>query len=229
MFDVPYEDMVRGARSGSSSGRMMSSGRGFSAASGYGQFTPPPPTVASSGQFTPPPPTVAGSGQFTPSPPTIEGQSVFAPPPFWQVHLRWQRHRMMSVYRRGGDSFYDDTLWEEKCTESLSKFGPDSLEGARTDMDEERLLGRSVQHMGHREMARNLQNNESETGCQSRGQQAYKWENELKRSPTFQEVFDKTHKKKGMDQYISDRTRDVVESYSQQMTEKYVGRSSSHC
>ncbi|MQM04199.1 hypothetical protein Taro_036993 [Colocasia esculenta] len=44
--------------------------------------------------------------------------------------------------------------------------------------------------------------------------------NELKRPPTFQEVFDKTHKKKGTDQYISDRAREVAESYSQQMTEK---------
>ncbi|MQL99408.1 hypothetical protein Taro_032133, partial [Colocasia esculenta] len=48
-------------------------------------------------------------------------------------------------------------------------------------------------------------------------------ENELKRLPTFQEVFDRTHKKKGTDQYISDRAREVAESYSQQMTEKYAG------
>ncbi|MQL87232.1 hypothetical protein Taro_019770 [Colocasia esculenta] len=46
-------------------------------------------------------------------------------------------------------------------------------------------------------------------------------EKELKRPPTFQEVFDKTHKKKGMDQYISDRAREVAESYTQQMIEKY--------
>ncbi|MQL95576.1 hypothetical protein Taro_028245 [Colocasia esculenta] len=46
-------------------------------------------------------------------------------------------------------------------------------------------------------------------------------EKEPKRPPTFQEVFDKTHKKKRTDQYISDRAREVAESYSQQMTEKY--------
>ncbi|MQM19151.1 hypothetical protein Taro_052151 [Colocasia esculenta] len=46
-------------------------------------------------------------------------------------------------------------------------------------------------------------------------------EKELKRPPTFHEVFDKTHKKKGTDQYINDRAREVAESYSQQMTEKY--------
>ncbi|MQL93458.1 hypothetical protein Taro_026103 [Colocasia esculenta] len=45
----------------------------------------------------------------------------------------------------------------------------------------------------------------------------------LKRPSTFQEVFDKTHKKKGTNQYISDRAREVAELYSQQMIEKYVG------
>ncbi|MQM21900.1 hypothetical protein Taro_054947 [Colocasia esculenta] len=81
-------------------------------------------------------------------------------------------------------------------------------------MDEERLLARSMQQMGRGEMARNLHNNESELGRQFRGQQAYKWvrllcdpsvqiENELKRPRTFQEVFDKSHKKKGTDQYIT--------------------------
>ncbi|MQM09464.1 hypothetical protein Taro_042337 [Colocasia esculenta] len=39
--------------------------------------------------------------------------------------------------------------------------------------------------------------------------------------PTFQEVFDKTHKKNGTNQCISDRAWEVVESNSQQMTETY--------
>ncbi|MQM16561.1 hypothetical protein Taro_049520 [Colocasia esculenta] len=100
-------------------------------------------------------------------------------------------------------------------------------------MDEERLLARFVQHLGRREMERNLHNNESESDCQSRCQQVYKWVcllcdpsvqlEKLKQPPTFQEGFDKTHKKKGMDQYISDRAREVAESYSQQMIEKYAG------
>ncbi|MQM09599.1 hypothetical protein Taro_042475 [Colocasia esculenta] len=65
-------------------------------------------------------------------------------------------------------------MFMEKHTESLSESRPNYLEGARTDMDEERLLAKSMQHMSRREMARNLHNNESESGCQSRGQQAYK-------------------------------------------------------
>ncbi|MQL95208.1 hypothetical protein Taro_027878 [Colocasia esculenta] len=37
---------------------------------------------------------------------------------------------------------------------------------------------------------------------------------EVKWPLTFQEVFDKMHKKKGTDQYISDRAQEVAESYS---------------
>ncbi|MQL68787.1 hypothetical protein Taro_001037 [Colocasia esculenta] len=48
-------------------------------------------------------------------------------------------------------------------------------------------------------------------------------EKELKQPPTFSEVFDKTQKKKGTEQYISDRAREVADSCNQQMTEKYAG------
>ncbi|MQM10356.1 hypothetical protein Taro_043253 [Colocasia esculenta] len=120
-------DMVCGARSGSSSGRRMSSGRGSSAASTSGpSFVPPPLAAATSPSSVPPPLTVGAS----------------------TVHET--KDAVNPQERRG--NFYDGTLWEE---------------------------------------------------------------NELKRPPTFQEVFDKTYKKKGTNQYISDRAREVVESYSQ--------------
>ncbi|MQL74095.1 hypothetical protein Taro_006473 [Colocasia esculenta] len=79
-------------------------------------------------------------------------------------------------------------------------------------MDEKRLLGRSVQHMGHREMATNLHNNESESSCQSRGQHAYKCVR-LLCDPSVQI-------RKG-----AKTASDISggESYSQHMTEKYVG------
>ncbi|MQL94171.1 hypothetical protein Taro_026826, partial [Colocasia esculenta] len=46
-------------------------------------------------------------------------------------------------------------------------------------------------------------------------------EAQLKRPPQFQELFDQTHKKKGTDDYISQKAREVVESYSRGMDEKY--------
>ncbi|MQL89278.1 hypothetical protein Taro_021852 [Colocasia esculenta] len=161
-FDVPYEDMVRGARSGSSFGRRLSSGRGSSTASG-----------------------MLGSVYASSS----YGSRIVSS---HASYVSYPHDRLGSVYT---SSSYGSRT---ECVRTSNFFGkriygaresrPDCLEGAHTDMDEERVLAKSVQHMGRREMARNLHNNESESGCQSRGQQAYKWD-----------------------------------SYSQQMTKKYVG------
>ncbi|MQL82256.1 hypothetical protein Taro_014726 [Colocasia esculenta] len=95
-------------------------------------------------------------------------------------------------------------------------------------MDGERLLGKSMQHMGRRERwqqtsttmkvnrATNPEVNMHTSGSISFATHQSRLGKDLKRPPTFQEVFDKTHKKKGTDQYISDRARE--ELYSQQMT-----------
>ncbi|MQL97853.1 hypothetical protein Taro_030559, partial [Colocasia esculenta] len=71
--------------------------------------------------------------------------------------------------------------------------------------------------------AANLEANKHTSGSVSFATHQSRLEKELKRPSTFQEVFDKTHKKKGTDQYISNRAQEVAESYSQQMTEKYAG------
>ncbi|MQL85026.1 hypothetical protein Taro_017533 [Colocasia esculenta] len=46
-------------------------------------------------------------------------------------------------------------------------------------------------------------------------------EAQLKRPPQFQALFDETHKKKGTDDYISENAREVAESYSRGMDERY--------
>ncbi|MQM04841.1 hypothetical protein Taro_037646 [Colocasia esculenta] len=69
--------------------------------------------------------------------------------------------------------------------------------------------------------AANQEANKHTSGSVSFATHQSRLENELKRPLTFQEVFDKMHKKKGADQYISDRAREVAELYRQQMTEKY--------
>ncbi|MQM07496.1 hypothetical protein Taro_040328 [Colocasia esculenta] len=92
--------MVRGARSGSISGRRLSSGMGLSAALGSGEFTPPPPRVPASSPSSVPPPLVVGSGQCTPSPPTVTGAST-VPEVKDAVSLQ-----------EGECSFYESTLRE---------------------------------------------------------------------------------------------------------------------
>ncbi|MQL79129.1 hypothetical protein Taro_011567 [Colocasia esculenta] len=44
---------------------------------------------------------------------------------------------------------------------------------------------------------------------------------QFKRPPQFQELFDETHKKKGMNDYISKKAQEVAESYSRGMDERY--------
>ncbi|MQM02316.1 hypothetical protein Taro_035079 [Colocasia esculenta] len=44
---------------------------------------------------------------------------------------------------------------------------------------------------------------------------------QFKRPPQFQELFDETHKKKGTNDYISEKAREVAESYSRGMDERY--------
>ncbi|MQM14923.1 hypothetical protein Taro_047858 [Colocasia esculenta] len=172
-----------------------------------GEFTRPHPRVPVAGPSSVSPTVAAAAGPASVSPPVAAGWGQSTPSPNIVVGPVPED----AVSLQEGSTPQE---CEEKCTESFSECIPDSLEGAGIDMDEERLLGNSVQHMGCREMATNIHNNESESGCQSRGQHAYKWEKELKRPPTFQEVFDKTLKKKGTDQYISDRAQEVATQVS---------------
>ncbi|MQL87559.1 hypothetical protein Taro_020100 [Colocasia esculenta] len=87
-FDVPYEDMVRGARSGSSSRRRLSSGRGSSAA--LGSSPPTPPTFS------------------TPA----TRLSASAPPIFLAGASTMPEAEDVVSLQEGGGGFYDGTLRE---------------------------------------------------------------------------------------------------------------------
>ncbi|MQM12248.1 hypothetical protein Taro_045163 [Colocasia esculenta] len=45
---------------------------------------------------------------------------------------------------------------------------------------------------------------------------------ELERAPTFRELFDRTHKRKGTDDYVSESTRMIAETYDRTMADRYV-------
>ncbi|MQL96200.1 hypothetical protein Taro_028877 [Colocasia esculenta] len=110
----------------------------------------------------------------------------------------------------------DPTLWRERAQTWMRR---DYWEGLCNIWAAERWQQTSTTMKVNR--AANPEANMHTSGSVSFATHQSRLENELKRPPTFQEVFDKTHKKKGTNQYISDRAREVAESYSQQMTEKY--------
>ncbi|MQM10643.1 hypothetical protein Taro_043539 [Colocasia esculenta] len=240
--------MVRGARSGSSS-RRSSRGRGLLAASAFDSSSVLPPVAAGSGEFTPLHPRVPGSGEFTPphprvpatgpssmSPPVAAGSGMSTPSPHTIVG---PVPKDTVSLQEGGDSFYDNTLrevwingknaqkvcqsayltlWRERAPTWMRR---DYWESLCNIWAAERWQKTSTTMKVNR--AANPEANMHTSGYVSFATHQSRLEKDLKRSPTFQEVFDKTHKKKGTDQYISDRSREVTESYSQQMTEKYVG------
>ncbi|MQL72282.1 hypothetical protein Taro_004606, partial [Colocasia esculenta] len=47
------------------------------------------------------------------------------------------------------------------------------------------------------------------------------WRHELERAPTFRELFDQTHKQKGMDDYVSESARTIFETYDRTMADCY--------
>ncbi|MQL76521.1 hypothetical protein Taro_008930 [Colocasia esculenta] len=112
----------------------------------------------------------------------------------------------------------DPTLWRERAPSWMRR---DYWETLCNKWAAERWQQTSIIMKVNR--AANLEANMHTGGSVSFATHQSRLEKELKRLPTFQEVFDRTHKKKGTDQYISDRAREVAESYSQQMTEKYAG------
>ncbi|MQL99753.1 hypothetical protein Taro_032484 [Colocasia esculenta] len=48
-----------------------------------------------------------------------------------------------------------------------------------------------------------------------------KLHHDLERAPTFRELFDRTHKQKGTDDYISESARKITETYDRMMADRY--------
>ncbi|MQM21554.1 hypothetical protein Taro_054596 [Colocasia esculenta] len=213
--------MVRGARPDSSSGRSFR-GRVLFQASASGSSFVPPPVAPGSGEFTPPHPVAPSpvpeddtNHQFTR--PSDEAQSRLV----WTMTARSNFKHLLYNARKNAQKVSqsaDLTLWRERAPTWMRR---DYWESLCNIWAVERWQQTSTTMKVNR--AVNSEANMHTSGSVSFAAHQSILENELKRPPTFQEVFDKTHKKKGMDQYISDKAREVAESYSQQLTEKYAG------
>ncbi|MQL97628.1 hypothetical protein Taro_030326 [Colocasia esculenta] len=59
------------------------------------------------------------------------------------------------------------------------------------------------------------------SGSVSYATHSQKLRHELERVPTFRELFDRTHKRKGTDDYISESARTIAETYDRTMADRY--------
>ncbi|MQL80948.1 hypothetical protein Taro_013401, partial [Colocasia esculenta] len=60
------------------------------------------------------------------------------------------------------------------------------------------------------------------SGSVSYATHSQKLHHELERAPTFRELFDQTHKRKGTDDYVSESARTIAETYDRTMADRYV-------
>ncbi|MQL76880.1 hypothetical protein Taro_009276 [Colocasia esculenta] len=59
------------------------------------------------------------------------------------------------------------------------------------------------------------------SGSVSYATHSQKLHHELERAPTFRELFDRTHKRKGTNDYVSESARTIAETYDRTMAERY--------
>ncbi|MQM22335.1 hypothetical protein Taro_055387, partial [Colocasia esculenta] len=59
------------------------------------------------------------------------------------------------------------------------------------------------------------------SGSVSYATHSQKLHHEFERAPTFRELFDRTHKRKGTDDYVSESARTIAETYDRTMAEHY--------
>ncbi|MQM19001.1 hypothetical protein Taro_052001 [Colocasia esculenta] len=72
-----------------------------------------------------------------------------------------------------------------------------------------------------RNRAAHPENNVHTSGSASYATHNQKLRHELERAPTFRELFDWTHKRKGTDDYVSESARTIAESYDRTMADRY--------
>ncbi|MQL75835.1 hypothetical protein Taro_008199 [Colocasia esculenta] len=77
-------------------------------------------------------------------------------------------------------------------------------------------------HAAKRNRAAHPKKNVHTSGSISYATHIQKLCHELEHAPTFRELFDQTHKRKGTDDYVSKSARMIVETYDKTMTDRYV-------
>ncbi|MQM02206.1 hypothetical protein Taro_034969, partial [Colocasia esculenta] len=72
-----------------------------------------------------------------------------------------------------------------------------------------------------RNRATQLEKNVHTSGSVSYATHSQKLHHDLERAPTFRELFDRTHKRKGTDDYVTESARTIAETYVRTMAERY--------
>ncbi|MQL79432.1 hypothetical protein Taro_011869 [Colocasia esculenta] len=113
--------------------------------------------------------------------------------------------RARAVWESTAQTNFRKSLWEarDKVAKIAGSQDPGhGLDGLRPGVDGKGLLGVPLSSLGYWTMAVER--------------------HELERAPTFRKLFDRTHKRKGTYDYISESARMIVETYDRTMAKRYL-------
>ncbi|MQL89384.1 hypothetical protein Taro_021952 [Colocasia esculenta] len=122
--------------------------------------------------------------------------------------------RARVVWESTAQTNFRKSMWEarDKATKTTSSRDPT----AWMDYDPERSQAAKCNRAALPEK------NVHTSGSVSYATHSHKLRHELERAPTFRELFDRTHKRKGTDDYVSESARTIVETYDRTMADRYV-------
>ncbi|MQL75836.1 hypothetical protein Taro_008192 [Colocasia esculenta] len=142
------------------------------------------------------------------SPSSTSRLGVYCPDKFEKVHVGGpgqgnEDHRQLGSYGLDGLSIWlRRDYWESLCHRWATGPWQERSRAAK------------------RNRATQLEKNYHTNGSVSYATHSQKLGHEFERAPTFRELFDRTHKRKGMDDYVSESARTIV-TYDRTMTDCY--------
>ncbi|MQL75100.1 hypothetical protein Taro_007459 [Colocasia esculenta] len=235
--------MVRGRRSRRVS---TSVGRGFASLSTTGTTSPSTPVVPATGTASPSTPVVPATGTASPSttrvappfpsssPPEVESQHPIADEDRPQLPGRQPCWISGGEIDPGSASRYITTLvhahipgpvdaWREFSVPIRDLLFDMYAFTKPEDLPRARVVWESTAQTNLRKSMWEARDKAMKTTC-NRDPMAwmdYGHHHELERAPTFRGLFDRTHKRKGTDDYVSESARTIAETYDRTMADRY--------
>ncbi|MQM13894.1 hypothetical protein Taro_046821 [Colocasia esculenta] len=189
--------MVYGGRSGR-----------VSTSVGRGSASPSTPVVPATGTASPSTPVIPATGTTSPSTPVVPATGTASPIPPIASPFPSQSPPDVGSQHPAADEEGPQLLGRQPCWISGGKIDPGSASRYITTLVHAHIPGPVDSWKEFPPSVRELLFDMFT--C-----------HKLERAPTFRELFDRTHKWKGTDDYISESARTIVETYDRTMTDRY--------
>ncbi|MQM10840.1 hypothetical protein Taro_043739 [Colocasia esculenta] len=136
---------------------------------------------------------------------------------FWRRYMFTRPEdlpRAQVVWESTAQTNFIKSMWEARDKAAKTTGNEDPM--AWMDYSPERSQAAKRNQAAHPEK------NVHTSGSVSYATHSQKLRHDLERAPTFRELFDRTHKQKGTDDYVNKSARTIAETYDRTMADRYV-------